>query len=354
MILLNLPTSFTPILTLFNVLIILLLFVLFVGSYRYPFKMTVNKRFIIRTLIFIFFIFSFFDGDWYHYYEGISAMKLYGRNFELLTGYESIELPFWFIAKFVNYNYILFRIIVWGAIFTLVFKTQKRLELDKNTFLISFVFISMLLLSYSRVSLSMALAFYGYSFIVKPKTNSKLRSYIFGLLFIISSLFFHKSAIILLITLPLSLLEIRKKTIFVAFIFFPILIYVIKTIGLEYVMSKSIDDKSIINIKTAHFYLNEDIMQRGIAMYIANFLFYSVCYSIFLIIIRHIFSEKYYNLPKYIQNYQNVIFWIILFSSVFLFTGTIQVFFYRLLNFSIIPISIFISYLLSNKINYNL
>ncbi|MEA5099158.1 MAG: EpsG family protein [Bacteroidales bacterium] len=316
--------------------------------------MTANKRFVIKTLIFIFFIFSFWGGDWFNYYEAIIEMKLYGSNFELLTGYESLELPYWYIARFVNYNYILFRIVVWGSIFILVFKTQKRLELDNNIFLISFVFISMLLLSYARVSLAMSLAFYGYSFIVKPKINSKLRSYILGLLFIISSLFFHKSAIFLLVIFPLSLFKLSKKTIFLSFMLFPVLIFIIKTTGFDYIMNKSIDDESIINLRSAQEYLNADDYQYGVGMYISNILLYSVFYFSFWIILRHVFSEKYCNMPKHVQKYTNAVFWIILFSSIFLFTGTISVFYYRLLYFSVIPLSFFVAYIMSQNIDFNL
>lgn len=348
-----LPTSPTPILILVNILIILLLFVLFIGSYHYPYNMTANKRFVIKTLIFIFFIFSYWGGDWFHYYEAIIEMKLYGSNFELLTGYESLELPYWYIARFVNYNYILFRIVVWGSIFILVIKTQKRLELDNNIFLISFVFISMLLLSYARVSLAMALAFYGYSFIIKPNKNIKLNSYFFGLLIILSSFFFHKSAIFLLVILPLSLIKLSKKTIFLSFMLFPILIFIIKTSGFDYIMNKSIADESIINIRSAQVYLNADYYQHGAGMYISNILLYSVFYFSFWIILRYVFSEKYCNMPKHMQKYTNTVFWIILFSSIFLFTGTISVFYYRLLYFSVIPLSFFVTYIMSQKIDFN-
>ena len=160
-------------------------------------------------------IFAYDGGDTYHY--------AYNLAYKEMDGMEPIYNV---IASLVNYNYFLFRVIVWGSGLFLFVQTVKRFGLDPNktVFVLYVMFIT--IYDYARASLAMSIYFYGVSFLCVPIKSRKLVSYIVGCLIIAISIVFHRSMLF--------------PTLITAFVFLPMNKYSLYSLIIIFTLSSSL------------------------------------------------------------------------------------------------------------------
>ena len=199
-----------------------------------------NRINICLLIILLFCIFNFCSGDFYHYYETIQDLSRSHINISQWKLGDHMEVPYLLISKFVDYHYFAFRIIIWGGALFLSYLTAKRLNVDRGLWLFCFSAFSLSLFAYARVSLAMAISFYGMSLIVKPNkknSNSSFSSFsvLMGIFLVGSSILFHKSAVIMLLIVPLSLIKINKKILIVTVIAFPIVTWLVNHHFFDYI-----------------------------------------------------------------------------------------------------------------------
>ena len=114
-------------------------------------------------------------------------------------------------------SYTIFRLIIWGSALYLFKKTIDRFEISRNIAIYIFTIFFLLTFSYARVSLGMAMYFYGLSFIIKPNQYNRFWSIVFGLAFIGCSYFGHRSLMALILLTPLAYVKLNKK-VFIAIV----------------------------------------------------------------------------------------------------------------------------------------
>ena len=63
-------------------------------------------------------IFPFYDIDFFNYIDLMDLLKMQGNDLSSIRGeFLQFEWPYYYIGRFVNYDYLPFRLIVWGGHF---------------------------------------------------------------------------------------------------------------------------------------------------------------------------------------------------------------------------------------------
>lgn len=297
-----------------------------------------NRNVIIYALFFLFCIFPLYSPDTFAYYTYYLLIKQ-DNHFGI-----PIEQIYFDLISRID-SFIIFRLIVWGGACTCVWITLKSLKIKMGTFLLFFIGLFILKYSYARVFLSFALVFLGLAVFYKDKRT--LISKITGISIIISASLFHKSAVL---GVSVALVTIIIPTLNKNIVKFLLLLYPFLIILTEVLISNFFEtgfDENDLAQNTAQHYLKADTRELGIGKMIENILTRYSFYAAAYLYIVMVFKGNFKQLPLKIQKFATAGFLIVYLSSVFIFDlgYNTQVYYYRLLHFSIIPISVFLGYL---------
>lgn len=319
---------------------------------KYPHKLSYGGIFVALLLCLLYYLFPMGGSDFYSYKEWVETAGYTNIN-QISQYYLHYEKPYYVIVNIVHNNYFFFRLIVWGGSLLLYWRSAIRLELDKSTFLFYLCIVIVHLTCVSRVCLSYALAFYGFSFLVKPisRKGNNLFSYIIGTALIIISLFFHRSALFLLLLLPLSLFNLNKRTIWLFVLAFPAIVVLISTNVFDYILNFDQTDSSLLDSETASLYLESDKKRVvGLGQSIEFFFKYGSHVVMVLLIAKCILSKAYQSWPTQIQKFANATLYITVIAfALYLAPGaSTYKTFERLIAFAYVPESFFMTHLLKN------
>lgn len=283
----------------------------------------------------------FFNADFFSYQRYVKEFKPTEMNYLGALDY---------VLLIIGKRYIIFRMVVWwGAVF-IVLKTSKRLGLDK--YIVVYCLFAMFLLEfcYARATLAMAVYYFGYSFLCKPIEKHKSFSIIFGIAIIISSFSFHRSMAFLIALTPLILLPLNKKTIFIALIFFPLLVGTLSSMFFTVLNTQAIEDELIMG--KIEGYSDRDYSQElNIKGLIMTWLNYISIYAIVLVGLKHVVFSKKRLIPKEYVNLVKISAGVLFLATLFLFLDIPNtIFYYRILYMSMIPATLFFCFLYRNRI----
>ncbi|MBR4952419.1 MAG: EpsG family protein [Alistipes sp.] len=151
-------------------------------------------------LILIFVLYAFWDTDYFSF------------RYIFHTSLEGFRDPFYYYISLISFNsYTIFRLLIWGTGLLLFHKTAKRFNLRSNYTAYIFVIFFLLTFSYARVSLGMALYFYGLSYLLKPNQQNQFGSFVWGLIFIGCSYWGHRSMLALILLTPIAFINLNKR-----------------------------------------------------------------------------------------------------------------------------------------------
>lgn len=323
----------------FNILIVFCNYCVLKDALKYPFKVSKAKYNIGWILCLLFCLFSFWGTDWFHYLETYVFIK---------DGYRTnLEDVYVWIIQNISPDYLFFRLVVWGTALFLFIKTANNLSVSKELVLLLFSIIYIIWFAYARATLAMAMAFYGYSLIIKNSHN--FISVLLGVAILLSSYFFHKTAVFAIGVVALALLLKRypRYTIWILLIAFPLLIVLAK-IGVASFMLTDIggDGDMASYMAAGQRYMEEDLSSHGIGAFLQIMLeripYYLTAYLGFGII-----RQKKIIIPNDIKAFIILQILLVLISSIFAFdlgvnTSTI---YGRFLRFAAIPTTIVMAYL---------
>lgn len=287
------------------------------------------------------------DDDFFGYMENV---RLFGSNaytFHLEKVYE-------YIILFTRKNYLLFRVVVWGGALLLYIYTSHIYGVDVllALFLLFLLFASTF--SYARASLAMSVYFLGVSFFARFREKGVF-SLIVGVLLMVSSYFFHKSMVVMILLAPLYFINISRKNI----LFFIIPTVVLLGYALDYLINSfmiSLMDLGDAQLaEKLEFNLENNTIRSGhnatIFGWISYVWYYAVFYLSFIIVSSVFLGKKQVSISKPFRGLFNLTFSVILLStSLLLFSARSMVYFYRYLFMSIIPLSVLIAYLRTNNL----
>lgn len=321
------------------------------------------RLYFILFMWFLFDLFAFWGSDWFHLYVGYQ---------DIMNGTPTVEDVYtWIAGKLAPDNYYLFRVIIWGSAQLLLWDTFKRLSIPSHLILALFVSIWMIWFSFGRFSLALALVFWGLT-IYHNSNRLSYMSKILGICAIAVSFYFHKSAIFLIVVSLLTILtsKINKMTFVSSIIVFPILTYFLNAGFIDtflFMMTDRSEDLDNYIVK-AQQYMEADKSSTGIGPLIGLLLEKIPYYLILVQGIIAVFKaddtisntdyeeydtnetyddNQYPPVPDDIKMFVRVLFFILLLSSCFLFSNSVntQVIYDRFIKFSIVPAAIVLAYL---------
>lgn len=151
--------------------------------------------------ILVFCLFAYWDTDYF------SFRYIFHKELE---GFRD---PLYYYLGAVSINsYTIFRLLIWGTALYLFKHTVDRFNISYNIAAYIFAIFFLLTFSYARVSLGMAMYFYGLSYVIKPNRTNTFWSILWGLIFIGCSYFGHRSMMALILLTPLAFIKLNKKS----------------------------------------------------------------------------------------------------------------------------------------------
>lgn len=337
----------TPLLVATNLLLLLLNYLVTRSAIHSPYRVPRPQRRLSYLIIILFCLFSFWGSDWFHYAEKYSLM---------VEDYQTtIESVYYFIAQNLSPNYLVFRMVIWGGGLILLYFTVKRLDINIDLFLLVFGCIWVIYFSYARVSLAMAVLFFGSSFLIKPIGKNYIFSYIIGVALIALSIYFHKSALwgVAIVTLSAFTNRLGKKASILFVLLFPLLVYFVRGFLIDFMASGFDAEEGLIEsyASSGQTYLDRSSGERGLGSTLQRLLEVVPLYLLALFTLGRSLNTGIDAASKESRFYSRILFYCVLLSSVFLFDlgMNTRVVYIRFIRFSIIPASIVLSCLLSKQ-----
>ena len=295
-------------------------------------RINVAKQKRAYILICFFFITHCLRGDFFHYME-------YVYDYNFIPGYYNFgEEIYQLIARYVDKNYFLFRTVVWGGGFVLFCWTAKRLEIPIYYAVIFLFATHSITFAYARVTVAMAVYFFGLSFLIKPFGKSKWLGYIIGVFFIYYSWDFHSSAIIMVIMTGMIFFPLRRWNMIAIIFMIPLFCILLK----EYLfLFAERTTNEAVAARIAIY--SERKIEYGLSGIIIDLFEYSSFYVPFITCSLCIFQKNQSVILSYIYNLYKITFGLILACTTFYFLGeSFITFFYRILFMTMIPLSLIV------------
>ena len=290
------------------------------------------------VIAFFFCVFSFWGGDYFHYYSA------YGNGFV-----DTHVEKFYTILADISPSYSIWRVMIWGTALLMIDYVFKGLKINKYYLVYAFVALCLLDFSYGRFSLSVAILVLGYSFLAKRK------NLLLGLALLFLSVFIHRSAVFGIFTALLTLITpISKIKFFVLYsISFGVLLYFFND-ALAYLIGLDTDSDEFLGAiaSRGQRYLEKEEMISGFGGYLRDVLdkipLYLSLILYFIIMVKKTIST----MPKNIVYYGSWSALMILLASLFAFGSDFQtsVMYERFLQYSVLPLAIFLTFCRCNNI----
>ena len=213
----------------------------------------------------------------------------------------------------------------------------------------------MLWFSYARVSLAMAIAFWGFALIVCARTKWKSFYVIVGVIAILSSFFFHKSSIFLIVCCFVAFFPVfTKKWLILLVIFLPVLLYYLHyNLGDILLSDIEVESNEVTSyIERGQDYLGSEKRFQGVGYLVGQLLeripYYMLAITSLRLVVLH--NVKIY--PKSVVFFMRLLILIVFVASIFLLVGVMntQFIYERFMRFSFIPACIVLAYCLENAI----
>lgn len=334
----------TPIAVISN--LILIAIICFFAKKQIYSKNAIELNF-IKFLCLVFCVFSFWGADWYGY-------KLYYT--QINSGYEirSLESIYIILMEYTLESYIVFRTVVWGCGLLFVFATFKKVFIKYEECLYIFVCCSLIWFSYARVSLAMAIMFYGMT-LLHSVPNKAYKSY--GLVLIFLSYFFHKSSIFCILLIGISEFFVslnisgRKKSYILLIVIISCWLLV-PIVFIPSMYSVASDESNFMNnyiIEGIGYFeqASQDISIGGaVERFLERFPYYIISFSVLKMLTNNELDGN-----KIIESFGILIILIVGFSSSFLLNidANVDVFYGRCIRYAQIPATILICHQFINN-----
>ena len=308
-----------------------------------------ERTWMLAAGLLLFALTCFVSADFFHYYGNMAMFK----NQAYVDPNANMEAFYQRLIYYVNGDYFLFRLVVWGIGLMLII--LAACQFGANVYHTLFVVLAgfVLTYSYARATLAIATFSMGAVMICMAVTKKrKLISLIVGVCVVASAICFHRSLLpMLAIVLFWILLPWKKKLSKYSLWLFPLfvaLFYVVVKVAFEELLtiSNTMEDDSVA-LDKVEFYSEQEVAKSNMNGYIRLALQYSTFYLPMFILSRVLSSEKVLQMvDKKVVWLYLITFLIFAFATSFLFLDIdSSVLFYRYLFMSFILLSILIVYL---------
>lgn len=326
---------------LFNLFLWGVIFFTLYPASKYPYKLSKSRKKFGYALLLLFCLFPFFGGDYFHYKEIYTEIKV--------SGYSHLEIVYWWLIQNVCHSYFEFRLIIWGIALILTLWGYRRFHNETDLPLFYFGVFYLPWFSYARASLAMSMIFFGLSLLSHPVKRLKFSGYVIGIALLGLSVFFHKSAMVGIAAALGALFfhNPKKGNVVMIVLLFPVVLILIESFLSDF-MSMDLTYDDFISGRQRDTYLEGEGgggISHGLGQYISTF-FTRV--PLFIIAATYIFSVyKGYivRFDKYSKTASSYTFYIMLIAIVFMFDLGYNTYtlYYRTLTFAMIPAAVFLT-----------
>lgn len=261
----------------------------------------------------------------------------YGHEFTF-GAINHMEDIYGYIILLCDRSYMLFRLVVFGGTFIIVYFTYSRFTTYQ---IIPFVFLSLTLftcIAYARASFAMAIYFFGLSFLCKPLSKNSLLGYVLGCLLIVFSYQFHHSMIVMICITPVIFFPINKKLLSLSIVGLPLLFIVLSNVFNDLISIESNVDESLVNKASGFVDVNGNTFTLQYT--IRTFLNYAAILGSFVVATYSVFYKKRELTEKYLKLYKIIFAMVVVSFSTLLFGMSNIIFFYRFLYMVNIPVAL--------------
>ena len=301
------------------------------------------KKHIPLLLCSVFIIIAAFNrGDFFHYFYMV-------RNYNPILGTHMEDFYNWLILV-VNRNYLLWRIVIWGGAFLIFILSAKRLKINSiiAVFVLFVCFINDF--NYSRFSLACAVYFFGLTFIIRPIPRTIL-SYVIGVALILSSQFFHASVTILIIATIVVFIPFNKRIALLAVVLIPLILRLLPSYYLDGLFLADSLTNVDVNQKVENYSAGVDGSSgKGIAAVFYDILHHGSFYLALYYSGRTIFKNEVGQISVQMVKLYKILFAIIFIASIIGMFYDANVFYYRVLYMSVIPMCLVLAYLQEERL----
>lgn len=314
-------------------------------SNRYNFR-----SFLLFCGIILFALTSFINDDFFHYNDTMLEYK----NGVMDNQNSGIEMPYQHIIHFIQGNYALFRLIVWGGSLLLILFGVRIFGANAYNALFLILAGYIIIYSYARATLAMSIYALGVIIVsVESEHKFNLLKKIIGITIIALSIYFHRS-MAPIIALSLFVIILPYKRLFAknSLLIFPLIVFLFSSIfrividDLASMTNSFADDETGI-LGKLEYYEELTAATSNLNGYISLILKYSTFYIPFVIIAnRFRTSQEVISMHKRGLFLYLITYVIIAMATSMLFLGfSNSILFYRYLFMSFIPLCILISYM---------
>ncbi len=330
--------------TLGNVLYCSILYALFVLLYfkRYIQREALQStkyNYSLLSVALLLIITACIDTDWFHYRDMVLE---YDLSSDTLNYGEPI---YWFVIKLVGKNYFLFRMIVWGGAFLMAVASFKRFEININNAVFFIVAVFLVKFNYGRATLGMASYFLGLSFLL-VSTRRLFLNVLLAVVFLWGSYEFHHSMLLLIFLIPTVVLPIDKASFsFILLLLLPFIAYLFKS---NLSLVDYIEDEYILEK------MDKYMEQKGAVSNIFGIIQSVIGYGVFivpLVIDSVVIFKKHNKIGNFILKLYRIMISTAFLAVIFLFMNLeSNIFVYRVLYMTFIPLTILTVYLFEQKL----
>lgn len=259
-----------------------LFFILLYVAWKNRLKNDRKDNIILVAGILLLCLFSFWGGDYFHYREAFDSYKTSKDIYHI----EETYLPIFEISR----TYTIFRLIIWGTAFALLYYARRILKIEKSFFLFSFIFLYLFRFSYARVSLPIAIIMLGYAIIIS-RNKFELWTLLLGSGVIYLGLPFHKSSILAIVGLLIGLFFTKKKTAIALLLLTPLFIRLVGLYLFDYIDANNLIEDELV-LSSYNLYTQSDATNIGLGQLVFNILELSSIYYMFFYQLWCIYFKK--------------------------------------------------------------
>lgn len=267
-------------------------FLLYLGHFRYKkgliyFHQSNNYVGCCIFLCLLINVFATYDGDWWHYKDIIAELYI---NPTTISHLEPVHL---FIVKYLSFGEnLIWRFIIWSICLLFTYLSFRKLNINNLlTWTCYIVFFALYFYSTGRVSVAIAIQFYGYTCIIAG--TKKIRSKLYGIFWIIISLFFHKTAFLTIIPIVASFFPLKKWQFIMCFMGLPFAIILFRKYLILFILAGEASDGMMR-------YLDKGQSAEGIGSQIMTILFNFAVSGVYIISVIRLYFRK-LSTPYYIH-----------------------------------------------------
>lgn len=195
-------------------------------------RSTTGKYFFLWLFIAIYSTFEFTGGDFYHYFTA------YQNNLSASSDRSHFEPFYYWLIHAIPSDYFLWRFCVWGLAGFFWIQAIKNLKQNVRFAGLMFLLIVFFFFVGGRQALCFSVLYYALTIYYK-KGVYKFKNAIIFLILIVCSYFLHKTAIVYILIMFISMLPLGKRTLLLSLILFPVIYKIFDSLSYLFISNYS-------------------------------------------------------------------------------------------------------------------